>query len=97
MKYEQIFLQIGINKEDRNALRLHWLKDLKTMEIIRLWFIRLIFGYALNPFILNDEMTEHLQVCIKKEKNKIVVEETQWFICGWFNIWWGERKRNSKN
>ena len=61
MKYEQIFLQIGINKEDHDALRLRWLKDLKTMEIIRLQFIRPLFGYALNPFILNDAMMEHLQ------------------------------------
>ena len=31
---KQAFLQIGINKKDHNALRLHWVKDLKTMKII---------------------------------------------------------------
>ena len=73
---KQALLQIDINKH-RNALRLHWVKDLKTMEIITLRFTRLLFGCAPSPFILNAALMEHLQACIKKEENKAILEEIQ--------------------
>lgn len=34
---KQAFLQIGINKEDLGAFRLHWVKDLKKMKIITIY------------------------------------------------------------
>ena len=71
------FLQIGTNKEERNALRIRWVKDLKTMEIIFLRFTRLSFGSTPSSFILNVTLMEHLEACIKKQENKAVVEEIQ--------------------
>ena len=73
----QVFLQIGINKEDHNALRLHWVNDLKAMDNITFQFTRLPFGCVPSSFILNATLMEHLQVCIKKEENKPVEEEIQ--------------------
>ena len=74
----EAFLQIGIDKEDHNALRLHWVKDLKTIEIITLRFTRQPFGCASSPFIVTATLTELLQACIKKKKNKAVAEEIQY-------------------
>ena len=64
----QVFLQIGINKEDRNVLRLHWVNDLKAMENITLQFTRLPFGYVPSSFILNATLMEHLSRYVSRKR-----------------------------
>ncbi len=46
---KQAFLQVRIHEQDRDALRFHWLKDLRTKEIEVLRFTRALFGLAPSP------------------------------------------------
>ena len=41
---KQVFLQVCIREEDRNALRFHWLKDLNSKKVETLRFTRALFG-----------------------------------------------------
>ncbi len=43
---KQAFLQVRIHEQDCDALRFHWLKDLRTKEIEVLRFTRALFGLA---------------------------------------------------
>lgn len=47
---KQAFLQVRIRKEDRDAMRFHWLKDLATKQTETLRFTRALFGLAPSPF-----------------------------------------------
>ena len=60
---KQAFLQVRIRKEDRDALRFHWLKSLESNELETLRFTRAIFGMGESPFLLNGTIREHLQTC----------------------------------
>ena len=50
-------------KSDRDALRFHWYKNLKTREIEALRFTRARFGLASSPFLLGGVLREHLEQC----------------------------------
>lgn len=63
---KQAFLQVRIRKEDRDALRFHWLEDLKTKRVVTLRFTRAIFGLAPSPFLLEGVLEEHLRNCKSK-------------------------------
>lgn len=49
---QQAFLQVRIWEPDRDVMRFHRYKDLKTKEIEALRFTRALFGLAPSPFLL---------------------------------------------
>ena len=57
---KQAFLQVRIREEDRDVMRFHWFKDLKTKEIITLRFTRALFGLSPSPFLLGGVIQQHL-------------------------------------
>ena len=57
---KQAFLQIRIRKEDRDALRFHWTKSIKSNDIVTLRLTRAIFGLGESPFLLTGTIKEHL-------------------------------------
>ena len=57
---KQAFLQIRIRKEDRDALRFHWIKSIKLNNLEMLWFTRAIFGLGESRSLLNGTIKEHL-------------------------------------
>lgn len=62
---EKAFLQIGIKKEDRDACRILWLKDINkpvsadNVKILR--FTRVLFGLICSPFLLNNTVKTHME------------------------------------
>ena len=60
---KKAFLQIRINKKDRDALRIFWYENLDFRFIKEYHFTRAIFGAGPSPYILNAtiEKREHLQ------------------------------------
>ena len=66
---EKAFLMIGINEEDRDMLRLLWLKDAKDphSDVLKLRFCRLVFGLRPSSAILGATIQHHLK---KHEKQK---------------------------
>ena len=57
---KQAFLQVRIREEDRDVMRFHWFKDLKTKEVITLRFTRALFGLSPSPFLLGGVIQQHL-------------------------------------
>ena len=70
---KQAFLQVRIWEPDRDVMRFHWYKDLKTKEIEALRFTRALFGLAPSPFLLGGGLREHLELC--RERFPAEVEE----------------------
>eukprot|EP00794_Sanderia_malayensis_P006668 gene6668-biopygen5443 len=60
---EKAFLQIEVDKADRDAMRFLWLKDIRQEppEIQELRFTRVIFGSGPSPFLLGATIREHLE------------------------------------
>ena len=71
----QAFLQIRVRREDRDALRFHWIKDLASKQVETLRFTRVLFGLAPSPFLLAAVIKEHLQRY--KMVNPELVEEIE--------------------
>ena len=72
---KQAFLQIRVRREDRDALRFHWIKDLASKQVETLRFTRVLFGLAPSPFLLAAVIKEHLQRY--KMVNPELVEEIE--------------------
>ena len=49
-----------IRKEDRDALRFHWIKSIESNDIETLRFTRAIIGLGESPFLLNGVTNEKL-------------------------------------
>ena len=60
---EKAFLQIEVSKEDRDAMRFLWVKDIhqEPPEICELRFTRVIFGSGPSPFLLGATIKEHME------------------------------------
>ena len=60
---EKAFLMISVRKEDRDALRFLWVKDLKSdaPEVTVLRFTRVVFGVSASPFLLNATIKHHME------------------------------------
>ena len=58
---KQAFLQVRIREEDRDLMRFHWLKDLKTKQVEPLRFTRALFGLSTSPFLLGGVIDQHLR------------------------------------
>ena len=72
---KQAFFQIWVRGADWDALRFHWLKDLRSRQVETLCFIRVLFGLAPSPFLLAAVIKEHLQQY--KSVNPKLVEEIE--------------------
>ena len=57
---KKTFLQIGINKKDRDALRIFWYENLVSRFIKEYRFTRAIFGAGNNLYILNATTEKHV-------------------------------------
>ena len=58
---QKAFLQIHVQEKDRDALRFHWIKDIKSREVQVLRFTRVLFGLVQSPFILGATIQQHLE------------------------------------
>ena len=58
---KQAFLQVRIREEDRDLMRFHWLKDLKTKQVEPLRFTRALFGLSTSPSLLGGVIDQHLR------------------------------------
>ena len=75
---EKAFLQIELNKEDRDATRFLWLRDVNKPanspdNIITYRFCRVLFGAAPSPFLFNATVQYHLN----KEANALFTKTQQ--------------------
>ena len=57
---KQAFLQIRIQKKDRDALRFHWISEENPREIEVYRFTRALFGLNQSPFLLGGTLEQHL-------------------------------------
>ncbi|XP_074629800.1 uncharacterized protein LOC141887949 [Acropora palmata] len=62
---KQAFLQVRIRMQDRDAMRFHWIADLKTRRVEALRFTRALFGLSSSPFLLGGVIKQHLENCRK--------------------------------
>ncbi|XP_077534685.1 uncharacterized protein LOC144146623 [Haemaphysalis longicornis] len=65
---ERAFLQIGVRKDDRNALRFMWFRETpqpgNTMPPVDTWrMTRVPFGTTASPFLLSATLQHHLSGC----------------------------------
>ena len=70
---KQAFLQVRIREEDRDVMRFHWFKDLKTKEVVTLRFTRALFGLSPSPFLLGGVIQQHLEKHV--EQHPEIVKE----------------------
>ena len=92
---KQAFLQIRVRREDRDALRFHWIKDLASKQVETLRFTRVLFGLAPSPFLLAAVIKQHLQ------RYKIVLRTSRGnraqHVRRRFNQWRGDNKTSVRN
>ena len=70
---KQAFLQIRIRETDRDALRFHWVNNLRDQKTIVLRYTRAPFGLVQSPFLLGATIEQHL--LHSEGGSKCVVEE----------------------
>ena len=58
---EKVFLQIGINPNDRDYLRLLWFEDVfaEVPKIVRNRFTRVLFGMTSSIYLFNGTVQKH--------------------------------------
>ena len=59
---EKAFLQVSVDKGDRDYLRFLWFDDVfsDTPKIVRNRFARVVFGVTSSPFLLNGTIRKHV-------------------------------------
>ena len=59
---EKAFLNVEVNKEDRDCLRFLWVNDILNddREVIVYRFCRVVFGLNSSPFLLNATLRHHI-------------------------------------
>ncbi|XP_055950978.1 uncharacterized protein LOC129985089 [Argiope bruennichi] len=60
---KKAFLQISIQKNDRDFLRFLWWKDSEQKEIREFRHCRVVFGLKCSPFLLGAVINSHLDQC----------------------------------
>ena len=83
---KQAFLQIRINKDDRDSLRFYWIKDCEILETVVLRFTRLMFGLSPSPFAIEGTIKQKLEQ-YKKDQPETVIELKQSIYVG--DVTWG--------
>ena len=72
---KQVFLQVRIREDDRDALRFYWLKDLNSQTAEALRLTRALFGLTCSPFLLGGVVQHLLESC--REKYPEIVREIE--------------------
>jgi hypothetical protein len=59
---EKAFLMIGVDENDRDALRFLWIDDVDSEhpKVVTKRFTRLVFGVSSSPFLLNATLRYHI-------------------------------------
>ena len=83
---KQAFLQIRINKDDRDSLRFYWIKDREILETVVLRFTHLMFGLSPSPFAIEGTKKQKLEQ-YKKDQPETVIELKQSIYVG--DVTWG--------
>ena len=77
----EAFLQIAIDVDQREFLRMIWFKNLfaqhSTVKIVR--FEKVVFGLTSSPFFLNEIIRIHLQKYLRDKRSKKIIQKI--FIC----------------
>ena len=76
---KQVFLQMHIKEEDRDAIRFHCLVDKDPNQIETYGLTRALFVLVQSLFILGGTLTVHLGGC--KERYPIEVDEILRSLC----------------
>ena len=71
---KEAFLQVRI-REECDALRFHWLKDLNSQTVEALRFTRALFGLTCSQFLLGGVVQHLLESC--REKYPEIVREIE--------------------
>ena len=60
---EKAFLNIEVDKEDRDYLRFLWMRDISNSnsEVVVYRFCRVVFGLNSSPFLLNATLRHHIE------------------------------------
>jgi hypothetical protein len=60
---EKAFLNVEVDKEDRDYLRFLWVKDVVSgdLDIVVYRFCRVVFGLNASPFLLNATLRHHIE------------------------------------
>ena len=81
---EKAFLNVEVDKEDRDYLRFLWVKDVVSgnFEVVVYRFCRVVFGLNASPFLLNATLRHHIEqysesdpVFVKKMKDRFYVDD----------------------
>ena len=67
---KQAFLQIWVRESERDALRFHWSSSADS-EILVYRLIRVLFGLAPSPFLLEGILEHHLSTWSKKYPDEV--------------------------
>ena len=61
---EKAFLQISVDKSDRDYLRFLWFDNVffEAPRIVRNRFARVVFGVTSSPFLLNGTIRKHMGI-----------------------------------
>ena len=58
---EKAFLNVGVDRRDRDCLRFLWLEDPPDMSRVVIHrFCRVVFGLNASPFLLNATLRHHI-------------------------------------
>lgn len=71
---KKAFHQIKVREYDRDFMRFHWIKDLKSREIETLRFTRVLFGMNQSPFLLGGTLETHLDTA-RNNHNEVIISE----------------------
>ena len=73
----EAFLQIAIDVDQREFLRMIWFKNLfaqhSTVKILR--FEKVVFGLTSSPFFLNEIIRIHLQKYLRDKRSKKIIQK----------------------
>ena len=80
---EKAFLNVEVDREDRDYLRFLWVKDIAgdNLEVEVYRFCRAVFGLNASPFLLNATLRHHSETFV--ERDPIFVQKNEGrILCG---------------
>ena len=66
---EKAFLNVEVDREDRDYLRFLWVKDIAgdNLEVEVYRFCRVVFGLNASPFLLNATLRHHIETFVERD------------------------------
>ena len=77
---KQAFLQIQMREQDRDVLRLQWLKDRDIEKVETYRFRRVLFGLNQSPFLLGGTLMAHLDECEREYPQEVAVIKKSLYV-----------------